>query len=132
MSDNLQLFKVLVTQEWSSEAEALVWAPDLSTAEKWAEKEVEFDIYEAEDNGTWSRGTCAPVFETLQKTNRAEDLWLIAPDPHSPERCNTLSLEEFKQILTPERLEELRIASIEKDNGQLSLLTNSAEIADES
>jgi hypothetical protein len=115
MSSNLNLYRVLVTQEWSAEGEALVWAPDQKTAEKWAEVEVELNVLDADDNGTYSRAKPEPLDDGVLKRMADRDLWLILDG-------DTVELDEFRSVLDPERLEALRIARIEKGNGQLPLL----------
>jgi hypothetical protein len=115
MSD-LNLYRVIVTQEWSAEAEALVWATSQKEAEKAAELEVEIDEYDM-DKITWGRGK-AESLETIHQLTpqQAAQLWLIDP------KGNTVDLEDFQAVLTPEQLEAMRLARIDAGNGQLALL----------
>jgi hypothetical protein len=116
MSSNLNLYRVLVTQEWSAEGEALVWAPDQETAEKWAKAEVEFDVWDdAEATSCCSRAKPEPLDDGVFDRMDSDRLWLIKDG-------NTVELDEFRAELDPERMEALRIARIEKNNGQLPLL----------
>lgn len=120
MSD-LQLFRVTVTHQWTAEATAMVWAPDIATAEKWADREVEIDLFDAYGPTSWTSARAEPIsLETLDKL-KADDLWLIMPTPGRPDSPDTVELDQFRAMLTPERLEALRLAAIERDNGQIAL-----------
>lgn len=124
MSTDLQLFRVTVTQTWSAEAEALVMAPDKESARMWARREVDFDMLDAEDDGKEISSLRPEPMDTLMglTKKKAADLWLILPIAGRPFDARTVELEEFLAELSPERLEALRIAAIERDNGQLALL----------
>lgn len=124
MSNALQLFRVTVTQTWSAEVEALVLAADEDTARTWADLEVDVDLMDAVDDGTEVGRARPEPFDTIQTLTKqkAADLWLIAPITGRPDRCRTVDLDELLAELDPEQLETMRIAAIEKDNGQLSLL----------
>jgi hypothetical protein len=120
MSSNLNLYRVTVTQEWSAEGTALVWAPDQKTAEKWAE--VELNVLDADDNGTYSRSKPEPIDADLPDRIDDDALWLIMPIPGRPNEFTTVEADEFQALLSPERLEAIRLARIEAGNGQLPLL----------
>ena len=124
MSDDLQLFRVTVTQTWSAEAEALVMAPDKESARIWARREVDFDVLDAEADGTKVSSLRPEPMDTVMglTKKKAADVWLILPIAGRPFDCRTVELEEFLAKLSSERLESLRIAAIERDNGQLPLL----------
>ena len=118
MSD-LNLYRVTVTQEWNAEAEALVWATSQEEAEKAAELEVELNPDDAETIGPFSRSKPRPVEESMSLTEADvawQGLYLIDP------KGNTVDLEDFQSVLTPEQLESMRLARIEAGNGQLALL----------
>jgi hypothetical protein len=118
---DLQLFRVTVTQEWSAEGTAMVLAPDAATAEKWADIEVELDLHDADDGISWTSARPEQIsLETLDKI-KADDLWLIMPTPGRPDLPDTVELDQFRAVFTPERLEALRLAAIERDNGQIAL-----------
>ena len=120
MSD-LQLFRVTVTQEWTAEETAMVWAPDAATAEKWADWEVEFDLHDADEGISWTSARPEQIsIETIDKL-KADDIWLIMPTPGRPDTPDTVEIEQFRAMLTPARLEALRLAAIERDNGQIAL-----------
>jgi hypothetical protein len=121
MSRNLQLFRVTVTQEWTAEAEALVWAPDRTTARKLARREVEIDIDDAEANGTTAVAGLEPLDDDVLSRMDDDDLWLILADGTV---CNNdrAGLERFQSFLPREGLKALRLARIEAGNGQLALL----------
>jgi hypothetical protein len=121
MSADLQLYRVTVTQEWSAEAEALVWAPDETTAKRLAQKRVEVDIEDAYSDSCWSVAKPEPLDDGVMDRMDDYDLWLILPDG---EVCGNdrAGLAKFQAMLDPERLEALRLARIEAGNGQLALL----------
>ena len=123
MSTDLHLFRVTVTQEWSAEGTALVWAEDAESAEIAARAEVELDMFDADDGGTYTRVKPEPI-DTLERLSEktASGLWLIVPVEGRPGRVNTVDLAEFLALISPERAEAMRIARIERDNGQLALL----------
>lgn len=124
MSNDLQLFRVTVTQTWSAEGEALVMAPDENTARMWARREVDLELLDADDDGREAGRPRPEPMESLMglTKEKAADLWLILPIAGRPFHARTVELDEFLAELSPERLEALRIAAIERDNGQLALL----------
>lgn len=120
MNNDLQLFRVTVTQEWSANAEALVWAPDVDTAGRLANKRVEIDIEDAFKDSCWSSARPEPLDAGVMDRMDDDDLWLIFPDGEVCENSRA-GLAKFKAMLSPERLEAMRLARIEAGNGQLSL-----------
>ena len=124
MSNALQLFRVSVTQTWSAEGEALVMAPDEHTASVWARREVDLEQLDAEDDGKETSRLRPEPMECLMgfTKEKAANLWLILPMAGRPDRASTVELQEFLAELSPERWEALRIAAIERGNGQLALL----------
>ncbi len=118
---DMHLFRVHVTQEWSAEADALVWAPNQATARKLARREVEIDIDDAESDGTTAIARLEPIDEGVLDRMDDDDLWLILPDGEVCENSRA-GLAQFQALLTPERLESLRLTRIEAGNGQLNLL----------
>jgi hypothetical protein len=117
----MELYRVVVTQEWSAEAEALVWAPDRGAAEKLAAKEVELDSYDAEAIGPVAIARPEPIDDGVLDRMDDDDLWLILPDGKVCDNSRA-GLAQFQALLTPEHLEALRLARIEAGNGQLDLL----------
>ena len=120
MSAELRLFRVTVTQEWSAEAEALVWAPDEVSARRLAQKRVEVDIEDADSDSCWAVANPEPLDDGVMHRMDDDDLWLILPDG---EVCDNdrAGLAKFQALFDPERLEALRLARIEAGNGQLRL-----------
>lgn len=120
---DLQLFRVTVTQEWSAEGEALVWAEDADDAEVAARAEVDLQLFDADPGGLYTRAKAEPL-DTLEwlDEKKAAGLWLIVPVDGRPGEVNTVELAEFLALISPERVETMRIARIESNNGQLSLL----------
>ena len=117
----LNLYRVTVTQEWTAEAEALVWAFSQQEAEEAAELEVDLNPIDADDGTTWTSSKAVPLETAQQLTPRqAAVLWLIDPSG------NTVELSDFQAVLTSEQLEAMRLQRIEAGNGQLPLL---AEVA---
>ena len=122
MSTELQLYRVRVIQEWTAEATALAWAPDARTAKDLAEREVDFDdVFERETTGPFSSAKLEPIDDGVLDRMDDDDLWLILPDG---ELCDNTraGLARFRSFITPERLEAMRLARIERDNGQMLLL----------
>ncbi len=118
----LNLYRVTVTQEWSAEAKALVWAPDQAAAEKLAEDAVDDEPLDPEPvGGPIGRAKPEPLDDDVLSRMDDTDLWLILPDGEVCENSRA-GLERFRSFLTPERLEALRLARIEAGNGQLALL----------
>ena len=117
----LNLYRVHVTQEWSAEAEALVWAPDEVSAKRLAQKRVEVDIEDAYSDFCWSVAKPEPLDEGVLDRMDDDDLWLILPDG---EICDNdrAGLVKFQALFDPDRFEALRLARIEAGNGQLALL----------
>lgn len=119
---DLQLFRVTVTQEWSAEAEALVWAPDRGAAEKLAEDAIDFGPLDPEPvGGPNGRAKPEPLDDDVMERMDDDDLWLILSDGTVCENSRA-GLAKFQSLLSPERLEALRLARIEAGNGQLNLL----------
>jgi hypothetical protein len=121
MIDEPLLYRVHVTQEWTAEADALVWAPDQATAEKLAEDAVEIDHFDADPIAPFSSAKPEPLDDDVRNRMDDNNLWLILPDGEVCENSRA-GLERFWSLLTPERLEALRLARIEAGNGQLALL----------
>jgi hypothetical protein len=121
MRSDLNLYRVTVTQEWTAEGTALVWAPDQKTAEKWAKQRVEFDPFDLDAADIYSHAKPEPLDEEVTDRMDDDDLWLILPDG---EVCDNdrAGLAKFQSLLDPERLETLRLARIEAGNGQMALL----------
>jgi predicted DNA-binding protein (UPF0251 family) len=117
----MNLYRVVVTQKWSAEAEALVWAPDRGAAEKLAATEVELDLDDAEAIRPVAIARPEPIDDAVLDRMDDDELWLILPDGKVCDNSRT-GLTQFQALLTPERLEALRIAQIEAGNGQLDLL----------
>lgn len=116
------LYRVTVTQHWSAKATALVLAPDLATAEKLAEDAVDFDPLDPEPvGGPIGRAKPEPIDEGVMERMDDDSLWLILPDGTVCDNSRA-GLTQFQAVLTPERLEALRLARIEAGNGQLDLL----------
>ena len=116
---DLNLYRVTVTQEWSVEGEALVWATSPEEAEKAAELEVELNPDDAEAIGPFSRSAQRPVEEAMALTPAEvarRGLWLI------DSAGNTVDLDDFQAVLSAEQLEAMRLARTEAGNGQLALL----------
>jgi hypothetical protein len=118
---NLQLFRVTVTQEWTTKADALVWASDEESAAKLAKKSVDLDKEESSLSLRWAFAKPEPMDPDVTDHINDDELWLIMPDGDicSNDRAG---LARFQALLDPDRLEALRLARIEAGNGQLKLL----------
>lgn len=121
---DLNIYRVNVTREWVSECDAIVLAPTREEARTVAEKHVDFDIWDAEDNGT--SGFVYSNTMSIEAALELKDIkylneWFIAP--RSDGSWDSVTSAEFfsHAFFSPEALEKARIASIEKDNGQIDL-----------
>jgi hypothetical protein len=117
--NNLKLFKVNVTQEWSAKAEAFVWATSHVEAEFIAKKNIDLDSCDAETYGLDAQAEeKSPIL--LKELRNTVYVYFYAPN-NAGQYCD-VDYETFKSYITPEDLERIRIEKIEKDNGQLSLI----------
>ena len=115
---NLKLFHVNVSQQWTTEAEAFVWADSRDEAERVAELNIDLNSHDADYCGKDVRGSEAS-FEFLDKLGNKEYFYFFAP--HSNVGYIDVNYETFKSYITPEDLERMRIEKIEANNGQLPL-----------
>ena len=118
----MNLYRVVVTQEWRAEAEALVWAPDRRTAGKLAAEKLKPNLDAAKALAPVAIAHPEPIQDdaVLDRMDD-DDLWLLMPDGKVCDNSLT-GLARFKELLPPERLEALRRAQIEAGNGQLHLM----------
>lgn len=121
---DLNIYRVNVIQEWVSECDAIVLAPTREEAETVAEKYVDFNIWDAEDNGTtgFVYSNAMSIEAALElKDIKYPNEWFIAP--RSDGGWDSVTSAEFfsHPFFSPEELERARIASIEKNNGQIDL-----------
>jgi hypothetical protein len=123
--DNLKLYSVNVSQQWTSEADAIIFANSLEEAEQIAVKHVDMD-----PKDDWcSKAETYGIEISLSKLNGLvfnPNLYYIAPTPQGETIFSSLNkFEEFKALISPEKIEELRRIEMEKNNGQLSMFTSS-------
>lgn len=121
MTADLQLFRVTVTQEWSAQATAMVWAPDVTTAAALAEDAVDFDLMDADPISPFTSARLEPLDDGVLDRMDDGNLWLILADGTVCDNSRA-GLEQFRSVLTADRLSALRLARIEAGNGQLALL----------
>jgi hypothetical protein len=114
--NNLKLFKVTVTQEWSAEAEVFVLATSQVVAKEVAYKNVDLNSCDS-DIGSKDVRAIESSYETLDKLD--DDNYFFAPNITGQYR--DVDYETFKSYITPEDLERMRIEKIEANNGQLPL-----------
>ncbi len=119
--NDLKLFSVSLSQTWYADANVFVLANSKEEAEKASEKLVNLS-----PDDDWSSAIDITTKEvsilTLNDMKQTSEYWFIAEDKYG---CfDHFDLDEFKSFISPEKLEELRIQKIEKDNGQISLLEN--------
>lgn len=118
----MELFRVLINQEWTADTEALVWAPNGAEAELLAKRNVDIDILDASSCFIFGHAKPEPLDAGV--IDRMDDcLWLILPDGEVCENSRT-GLAKFKSFFDPERLEAIRLARIEANNGQMPLPLN--------
>jgi len=116
--DDLQLFSVTVTQTWSAKADCLVLAPSLAIARNAARSEVKIDRWDSEEEDKDTYGQ-AVNFEVLNDTRPESDIFFLVRG--KGDGYDIVEQEYFIRQISPERLEALRLARIERDNGQLVL-----------
>jgi hypothetical protein len=122
----LKLFSVEVTRTWSATMEALVWAEDRHCAIKAAMDEEDLSPVDAWDDGAEAVAQAADP-KLLEQLPINPDQLLLVPEPQRPgpfppkwRAVDTTA--EFVAFLGSEDGERLRIAAIERNNGQLALL----------
>jgi len=119
----LNFYRVEVTQEWVSGAEAIILATSESEARMLARSYIDHDIYDAEDNGCTAYASQIGLSDTLRlKDITSPDEWFIMPSEHGG--FDVVESHQFfaHPVFTPETLEQERIKAIEKNNGQIDLL----------
>jgi hypothetical protein len=139
------VFLVEVTQEWSASTQVLVRAPSPAIANDIAKLEIDFSSFDAESSGKSSlilkKLGPEALYDLHQKYEEdgyglIEDTAYLAYhiDFSLPLRDGTtktikrwngrkISLDELVYLVaTPEALEAARLARIESNNGQISLL----------
>lgn len=118
---NLELFRVTVIQSWTTEADALIWAPDEESAAQLAKKSVYLDKEDSSLSLHWASAKPEPIDLDVMDRMDDDDLRLIMPDG---EVCanNRAGLSRFQALLDLDRLKALRLAHKEAGNGQLQLL----------
>ena len=119
----MELFRVIVEQEWRASALALVWAPNGAEAELLAKRNVNIDILDASSCFIFAHAKPEPLDAGVMDRMDDDCLWLILPDGEVCENSRA-GLAKFKSFLDPERLEAIRLARIEANNGQMPLPLN--------
>jgi hypothetical protein len=122
----LKLFSVEVTRTWTATMEALVWAEDRHGAIKAAMDEEDLSSIDAWDDGAEAVAQAADP-KLLEQLPTNPDQLLLVPEPQRPGPFPPSwrvvdTTAEFVAFLSSEDGERLRIAAIERDNGQLPLL----------
>lgn len=113
--NNLKLFHINVSQEWSAEAEAYVLATSKDEAEAIAKKNINLDPYYYGDGFMDVR-----VYESSFPILGDKDyLHFFAPDYKGHYKHD--DYETFMTRISPEDIERMRIEKIEENNGQLPL-----------
>jgi hypothetical protein len=116
--NNLKLFHVNVSQEWSTEAEAYVLATSKNEAEVIAEKNINLDPYDYVD-GFMDVKVCESSFPI---SGNKDYLYFFAPNSRG--QYEYVDYETFMTRISSEDIEKMRIEKIEKNNGQLPLPLN--------
>jgi hypothetical protein len=120
-----KMYRVRLTRTWSATLETLVWATSKGAAIQAAKDEEDLSSIDADDEGLdYSARKLDINFDEI-KLLLEEDLDLedeiIVADPMA--HSQLMSFNEFMLQVDPEYLEWLRTQAIEKDNGQLDLLS---------
>jgi hypothetical protein len=123
MDNNLQLFRVEVTRTWTATMKALVWANDRHGAINAAMNEEDLSPIDAWDNGAQAEAQPADL-RLLEQLPAKPDELLLVPELQRPGPFNQKwrVVDTVAEFLGSEDGERLRIAAIERNNGQLSFL----------
>jgi hypothetical protein len=126
MDDNLQLFRVEVTRTWTATMEAFAWAYDRDGAMNAAMDEEDLTSFDAWDDGAKAVAFPADI-RLLEQLPSEPDELLLVPESQRPGSFKQTwrvvdTVAEFVSFLGSEDGERLRIAAIERNNGQLSFL----------
>jgi hypothetical protein len=119
------MYRVKLTRTWSATLETLVWATSKEAAIQSAEDEEDLSPLFA-DNDSLDCSACKldinfdEIKLLLKKDPDLEDEIMVV-DPMA--NSQLMSFNEFMLQIGPECLELLRTQAIEKDNGQLDLLS---------
>jgi len=119
------MYRVRLTREWSATLDTLVWATSKEAAIEAAKDEEHLDAMDAHDDGldSWADMLNKNLDEIkllLEEDSDLEDEIVVAdPMAHS----QLMSFSEFMLQVDPEYIKLLRAQAIEKDNGQLDLLS---------
>jgi hypothetical protein len=113
----LKLFTVTHRVEWSLEYSGYALAESKDDLENIG-KDMDCDIYDAEqsDESVWINEV---PLEVAFKDKLNYDFLMVPNYKHKAFDCATLA--EFREFISPEHREKLRIQMIEKNNGQLDL-----------
>ena len=119
------MYRVKLTRTWSATLETLVWATSKEAAIQAAKDDESLSPIDADDEDldSWAC-TLNMNFDEI-KLLLEEDLDLedeiVVADPMA--HSQLMSFNEFMLQVDPEYIEWLRTQTIEKDNGQLNLLS---------
>jgi hypothetical protein len=121
----MQLFSVEVTRTWTATMKALIWAEDRLSAEKAAMQEEDLSSFDAWDDGAEAVARLADL-TLLERLSNEPDELLLVPEPQpglfKPTWRVVDTIAEFVAFLDTKDGERLRIAAIERNNGQIPLL----------
>jgi hypothetical protein len=115
--NELKLFSITTSATWVTEYTGYVLAHDREEALK-AAKNVEPDMYDSEHTDTDCFGN--EVSLDILFSGKLDYDFLLVPEKRG-DGFEEVPFSEFKEMITPEQIEKLRIKMIEKDNGQLDL-----------
>ena len=116
-------YRVTVTQEWVLEAEAIVLASSEAEARTQAIRNVDFDIYDAEDNGSSAYAREMTLDQLLATRDLNKCFYEVEFIADSGSGFKSFDPEDFfnLDVFSEEALETARISRIERDNGQIDL-----------
>lgn len=117
--DELKLFSVTTAATWVTEYSGYVMAYSIEEACKAVKTiDMDMDIYDAEpiDDDIFGNEVSLEVLFS----NKLNYDFLLVPGKRS-NTFDEVPLSEFQEMISPEQKEKLRIAKIEKNNGQLDL-----------
>lgn len=123
----MKLFSVKVIRTWTATLPVLVWAENSDDATEAAMAEEDLNSFDAWDDGAEAVARLVDP-KLLDQLPKQPDELLLVPDPLQPGLVKPTwqvvdTLAEFIAFLSTEESERLRIAAIERNNGQIPLPT---------
>jgi hypothetical protein len=120
--EHLKIFLAETSQEWYVEENVIILANSEAEAKKVIEREIRLEPY---DDWTSSQITRVKNINHSSLMNSANDSEIVfLASPKNDYGFCRVNFDQFMSLVDPDDLEKLRIAEIEKDNGQMEFNLN--------